>query len=193
MFSKSVADALLFCKNELKLEDFAGCDVTVTFILIMNDVFDILNSRDIEAKGYKQAMCNQNIVQIKEFYIKFVSYIKNIKLRNGTPVLNSERKTGFLGLIIALNSTINIYEKYIDIDNPMIKFIPIYKLGQDHIKLFFGKIRSHCGNNDNPTAKQFIAAYKKLLVYCEIKDNGLGNCVPLQEINILNCSSATKK
>lgn len=42
--------------------------------------------------------------------------------------------------------------------------------------------------HNNPNAVQFRAAYKKLLIRAEIRYKGFGNCVPLQQINILTCS-----
>jgi len=39
---------------------------------------------------------------------------------------------------------------------------------------------------------QFRSAYKKLLVQAQIKDSGLGNCISLLDIPILNCSSVSK-
>lgn len=41
---------------------------------------------------------------------------------------------------------------------------------------------------NNPNAVQFRAAYKKLLIRAEMRYKGFGNCVPLQQINILTCS-----
>lgn len=192
LFSESVAEAILFCKEHLKLKEFIDCNATVKFILMINNIFDILNSRSVEASKYKKAMYNENITQIKTFYNNFVDFVKGLKLIDGTPILQSQRKIGFLGLVIGLKNAISLFEKYVGINEPSLTFIPLYKFGQDHIELFFDKIRSHCGNNDNPTAKNFTA-YKKLLVYCEIKDNGLGNCIPLEEISILTCNSTVSK
>lgn len=39
---------------------------------------------------------------------------------------------------------------------------------------------------------QFKSAYKKILVQAQIKDSGLRNCIFLQDIPILNCSSVSK-
>lgn len=50
----------------------------------------------------------------------------------------------------------------------------------------------HGGHNDNPNVKQFKAIYRKLLTHLEIKSLDTGNCVPLENISILNCSSATQ-
>jgi len=64
-------------------------------------------------------------------------------------------------------------------------------MSQDHLKLFFGAIRSHQGLNNNPTARQLRAVYLKLLIHAEIKQGCIGNCIPLEDIDILvnSCSS----
>lgn len=36
---------------------------------------------------------------------------------------------------------------------------------------------------------QLKAAFKRLQIRSEIRDGGLGNCIPLEQINILNCTS----
>lgn len=69
----------------------------------------------------------------------------------------------------------------------------MYKISQDHIELFFGSIRSRLGCNNNPSARQFEAAYKRLIICCELREKGIGNCIPLSEIPILTVSSAAKK
>lgn len=58
--------------------------------------------------------------------------------------------------------------------------------------MLFGCIRRHGGNNNNPTARQFKAAIKKILIHSEIRDIHTGNCIPLEHISILHVSSATK-
>jgi len=103
--------------------------------------------------------------------------------------VKSQRATGFLGLLITLNSLKNIKSQLIDTN--CLKFIPMYKLSQDHLNIFFGSVKSQGGYNKNPTARQFKSAYKKLLVNTQIKDRGLGNCMALEDIPILNCSSVT--
>jgi len=81
LFSESVADAMLFCKEHLQLKSFADCEATVKFTLMINNIFDILNSRSVDAPKYKKAMCNENITEIKTFYNNFVDFVKDLKLR----------------------------------------------------------------------------------------------------------------
>lgn len=71
-----------------------------------------------------------------------------------------------------------------------IDFIEIYKLSQDNLKLFFGNLRSQDGHNNNPTAKQFWSAYRKLVIHTTwIKQFNTGNCIPLEVLEILHYSS----
>ncbi|CAH1382958.1 unnamed protein product, partial [Tenebrio molitor] len=57
-------------------------------------------------------------------------------------------------------------------------YIPTYKLSQNHLELFFGIIRLHGGSNNNPTAKQFISAYRKNVIHLQLKAHDKGNCIP---------------
>lgn len=111
LLSKSVAEALTFCNEHLKLDEFKHCGPTVKFILMMNDAFDILNSRKISDFGFKQALCKKNIEKVEQFYENLFSYVTKLKKRDGTLVLNSNRKTGFLCLLISMQSLISI--KYV--------------------------------------------------------------------------------
>ena len=65
----------------------------------------------------------------------------------------------------------------------------VYKFSQDHIELLFGQIRSMGGFNNNPTVRQFSAAYKSLLIFNDIMDTLRGNCLPLESVPILSVSS----
>ena len=55
-FSTSVADAIEYCCQTLKLEQFQGSEATVKFVRIFDRLFDILNSRNPCAKGNKSAL-----------------------------------------------------------------------------------------------------------------------------------------
>lgn len=87
-----------------------------------------------------------------------------------------------------MKSALGLYEHLVE-DIKMLKFVPQYKISQDHLELFFSAIRARGGFNNNPNAVQFRAAYKKLLIRAEIREGGVGNCIPLEQINILTCSS----
>ncbi|KAL4126963.1 hypothetical protein QTP88_011161 [Uroleucon formosanum] len=189
LLSRSVSEALTFCRDKLELPAFKDSGPTIKFIKYFNDAFDIVNSRSINQYGKSKAICKKNIIEIKEFYEEFSNYIKKLKLvenKNGqithVLILKSARKNGFLGFLICFESLNSLYNNYLM--PVLIDYICFYKLSQDHIELFFGTIRSHGGHNDNPTARQFRSAYRKLLINAKIKDGSLGNCIPLDEIDI---------
>ena len=52
------------------------------------------------------------------------------------------------------------------------------------LELFFSAVRSRGGFSDNPTSRQFKAAFKRLLLRCEIKVNN-GNCIHLDATSML--------
>ena len=58
-------------------------------------------------------------------------------------------------------------------------------MSQDHLELFFSVVRASGGWNNNPTTRQFIAAYKQLLMRHNIK-GGRGNCTPQDDTQILS-------
>lgn len=189
LLSRSVADALIYCADKLRLADFENCHATAQFIYIINDSFDILNSRSITLPKFKKAACKSNIDEIKLFYNNLKTYFGNLKLSSGTNILNSNRKTGFLGFLVGFETLLGMWNEYVEL-NKYLSYISMYKFSQDHIELFFGAIRSHGGHNNNPTCKQFTTAYKKILIHAEIRDRGAGNCIPLEDIQILNVASS---
>ena len=102
------------------------------------------------------------------------------------------RKMGFLGMIISLNSLKSIYEENVFNNEPILKYILAYKFSQDHLQVFFSAIRSRGGHNNNPTARQFESAYKRLLIHCEVTGSQNANCLDQILISILTVSSNRK-
>ena len=188
--SESVAKSLEFCLNE-GLEQFQGCEETVKFIEIFNALFDILNSRNLRSYGWKAPMSSHNYVVYLDFLQKAKLYILSLcESKNGQKLITGCRKTGFVGFLICINSAISLYSTLVQ--SGQVKFLLMYKFSQDHIELFFGKVRSMFGCNNNPTSRQFSSAFRKLLMHNEIQDVARGNCVPLETIPVLTASSSYK-
>lgn len=187
-FSNSVADALELCENEFKLPEFQGCGPTANFIRLFNNLFHCLNSRWLRPPGYKKAIFCKNYGEILKFFFDCRLYINQLKLETGQLITTSCRKTGFIGMLINMSSAISLYNRLV-VDNQFLEYLPLYKVSQDHLELFFSAIRSKGGYNNNPNAIQFKAAYKRLLIRAEIREHGVGNCIPLEQISILNCPS----
>nr|CAI5846406.1 unnamed protein product [Callosobruchus analis] len=185
--SKSVADALLYLCNDLKLQAFQNVKATVTFLKYFNDLFDILNSRNKLAKYvFKRPLSPATAEHFFSSFDEVSIYIKNLKL-GSIPVIQSARKTGFLGFLIDIESLKCIYKTYIL--EKRLNFILTNKLSQYHLELFFGAIRGKGGFNNNPSARYFEAAYKRLLVHTEITGPTTGNITISERLTILSCGS----
>lgn len=89
LFSKSFADTLIFCRDILKLDQFKECKATVDFVNLINDSFDILNSRTTLAPGDKKALFVANIERAKEFVKHATDYLSKLKFLDGKSVVHS--------------------------------------------------------------------------------------------------------
>ncbi|KAG7307177.1 hypothetical protein JYU34_007329 [Plutella xylostella] len=209
LLSRSVSKAIEFCRQELKLPGFENSEATEKFIMIMNNIFDIFNSRNFSSHGFKRPiipiMKDEVFAELQEAKDMILSLnikvsrkrtykehqtSKKITLKTCTPILKSPCFTGFLGVLVCIKSLESLYETLIESNR--LRYLTTYRLSQDHIELFFGSIRMHGGHNDNPNARQFKGIYRKLLCHMELKSAESGNCVPLEHISILMCSSALK-
>ncbi|XP_065654861.1 uncharacterized protein LOC136081474 [Hydra vulgaris] len=93
--SLSVANAIEFCCKDLKLMQFQGSDATVKFIRIFDRLFDILNSRNPFAKGYKSALKMSNKHIWDKFLDEAYDYISNLQ-DSSHRLLHTTRKLGSL-------------------------------------------------------------------------------------------------
>lgn len=179
-FSKSLADAIDYCRDVLKIEEFKNSHTTADFIRNINDIFDIINSRE------KTAMNKDNYYEIAQLCNENVEYLQSLQLQNGCHIINSNRKNGFVGLIVCLQNLKTIYDRFIATN--VLPSIPTYKLNQNHLS----SIKIRLGYNNNPTVKQFFATYKQF-VCSQIQEVGIESSLPLEEISALKTSLASLK
>ncbi|KAL4156145.1 hypothetical protein QTP88_000180 [Uroleucon formosanum] len=75
-FSTSVANAILFCMNDLKLDNFQCADATIEFCLRINNNFDILNSRNFLSKGtYNKSINKRTKTEIVHYIEESIDYL----------------------------------------------------------------------------------------------------------------------
>lgn len=177
--------------NTLKLSQFEGCEATIYFIRLINDLFDIFNSRNIKQYDYKAPInfTNRNIMykKLNECF-KYICELKESP--DGNLLINSRRSVGFLGFCISIHSLIGLYEMLCEEPSASLKYICTYKLSQDHLELLFSIIRQQFGCNNNSSAKQFQSAMKKILLHLELTENSSGNCILLSNISMLHFMSS---
>ena len=190
LFSQSIADALTFCQS--KLPEFKDCGPTIEFIRIFDDLFNILNSKNMNDYGYKKPLNPGNKDQIFKRLDECKTYISELKNTKGDKILDTRRFTSFLGFLVCIDFLKFLYKHLCEKKN-ILKFIPTYKFSQDYIELIFGCIRAHNGCNNNPTCSQFKAAFKKISIRAELRPSSTGNCISLEDVSILHVSSSTKQ
>lgn len=156
------------------------------FCKYFNDMSDILNCKNRFAKGTLNIPLNdENLEKLQNAANNFETYINNLYTVDKKKIVQSSRKTGFIGLIICLRNMFPLFEQLKKVG---MTYLLTYKLSQDYIETFFSAIRSRGGFNNNPNALQFKSAYKRLLVRHELKEFENGNCL-FDSIDILHVTS----
>lgn len=168
---------------------FFNATGTIIFTKNINKAFDIFNAKHSDSSNlFKKGLNSIDAPKIFEFLNYFTDYIKSITLQ-GVNILNSERKTGFLGFLINAETLRYFYNEFII--NTKIDRILFYYFGQDLLESLFGRIRSMLGSNTNPTAEQLSGIVRQLVNFNEIKASEDANC--RDELNILTIPSSVQK
>jgi hypothetical protein len=132
--STSVASALCFCKSIVP--GFENCEATVC--LLINNIFDILNCKNKFSKGqFNAPIHDTNFEFIKQKVELYINYISILTDKDGHLIVNSNRKTGFLGFIIDLRNLLNLYTDLKSTYN--FEYLLSFKLSQDHIETFLAQ------------------------------------------------------
>lgn len=108
LLSKSVTYSLDFCREKLKIADFKKLLATAKFIHILYDLFDIIISRNFKLVGYKQPLNLSNKIKAMGLLTKVENYTKGLQTLQGDCLVQSDRKTGFIGLLVCIKSTKSI-------------------------------------------------------------------------------------
>ena len=175
--SSSVADAIDFLRDDMKLEEFRGSETTVNFIRTIDKLFDILNSRNPFAKGFKKPLQANNQHYWEDFLLSIPKYLQSIRDSNGNAVIGGRRKTAFLGFQMTALAVHAISVHLLTRPVYAFKYVLTYKMSQDHLELFFSKIRRRGGWNNNPNVQQFTWALRKVLLKNSITPSSKANCL----------------
>jgi len=192
--SSSVGDALEFCHTDLGLQEFENCAATVRYIRIVDRAFDLLNSRNPLAKGYKAPLRTSNEGLWRPFINTAKSYLWELRLSTGARVCESNRKTGVVGLVTSLTSFSCLFASLVAANSALSSISSwAINLAKTTSSYFSCAVRARGGWNNNPTARQYKAAYKRLLLHQNVKNVVPGNCFPQESFEVLTVSSHTEK
>lgn len=172
LFSNSTADSMQYLM-EKGVPEFKNAAATIKFIRYIDRLFDIMNTSRVKLGNiFKCAINPKNKEEVFQFLNEVKTYILSLKVasKNGrklVQLVKSNVKTGFRGFVMNIVSVMKIYNEFVE-NQKCLTYIATYRLSQDHLEMFFGKIRSMHGCNDNPTVQQFTSAFKKLLHRCDV-------------------------
>lgn len=85
-FSSSVAKALQFMKDDIKDSPFQGAGPTIEFIQIINNLFDLLNSRNPFGRAFKTLLRQANEAYWLPCLQNGIKYLWALKNTNGIPL-----------------------------------------------------------------------------------------------------------
>ncbi len=178
--SHSVPAAITFLRN-LKLEEFKDSKATSDFILLINDMFDILNSKSKFGKSHKKPITRENFLDIESYLMNGIETLKLLKDTAGIPLLKGPRKMFVVGFCISSLSILKISEQLLERQVSPYEYVLTYRFSQDQIETYFSKIRSRFGWNNNPTALQLKYAIRALLLKNKVESPSTANCVNVSD------------
>lgn len=134
--SNSVADSIEFLRKK-DVEAFQGSEATVDFIRRINNIFDILNSKDTnDGICFKRPISPETKHEYFEYFDESIEYIKRLKLSlKGKSILTTRSKIAFLSFIVSMQNFRSFYEIYVEAG--ILENIPTFHFSQDHLELLF--------------------------------------------------------
>ncbi|XP_036709243.1 DNA transposase THAP9 isoform X1 [Balaenoptera musculus] len=186
LFSESVASALE-CLLSLGLPPFQNCIGTVQFLRLINNLFDIFNSRNYYGKGLKGPLLPETFNKINHVLIEAKTIFVTLSDTSNNQIIKGKRKLGFLGFLLNAESLKWLYQNYVSPKVMPFPYLLTYKFSQDHLELFLKMLRKVLVTSSNPTCMAFQKAYHNLETRYRLQDE-----VFLSEVSILDISVARR-
>ena len=175
--SSSVADAMQFLMQSPS-SGVENAGATIEFIRVLDRVFDILNSKNLLAPGFKCPLKRENVNVWFDITGKSIEYLQKLRDIHDSPLYKHRRKTFVIDFIVALKSVRNISLDLVQKRENPYSFVLTYKFSQDHLELLFGCIRGKNGWNNNPDLRS--ALQRILLRVSNIKSSHY-NCLVFEK------------
>lgn len=187
LFSESVASALE-CLLSLGLPPFQNCIGTIHFLRLINNLFDVFNSRNCYGKGLKGPLLPETFSKINRVLIEAKTIFVTLSDTSNNQIIKGKRKLGFLGFLLNAESLKWLYQNYVFPKVLPFPYLLTYKFSQDHLELFLRLLRQVLVNSSNPTCLAFQKAYHNLETRYKLQDETF-----LSEVSILDISIARRK
>ena len=148
----------------MKAPGFENSDPTSDFILQINTIFDILNSKNRFGKAAKTPIALKNIGAIDEYIKETELYLTKLQDLEGNVMYKGRRKTFIVGFLTTVKSFIAISHKLLSREDNRFEYVLTYRFSQDALEMFFCKIRGQYGWNNNPNVLEIQYALRAILL-----------------------------
>ncbi|XP_072798719.1 DNA transposase THAP9 isoform X3 [Vicugna pacos] len=186
LFSESVAGALE-CLLSLGLPPFQNCTGTIHFLRLINNLFDIFNSRNYYGKGFRGPLLPETFNKINHVLIEAKTIFVTLADTSNSQIIKGKRKLGFLGFLLNAESLKWLYQNYVSPKIMPFPYLLTYKFSQDHLELFLKLLRQVSVTSSNLTCMAFQKAYHNVETRYRLQDE-----VFLSEVSILDISIARR-
>ncbi|XP_058152454.1 DNA transposase THAP9 isoform X1 [Dasypus novemcinctus] len=186
LFSESVASALE-CLLSLGLPPFQNCIGTIHFLRLINNLFDVFNSRNYYGKGLKGPLLPETYNKINHVLIEAKTIFVTLSDTSNNQIIKGKRKLGFLGFLLNAESLKWLYQNYVFPKVMPFPYLLTYKFSQDHLELFLKMLRQVLVSSSSPTCMAFQKAYHNLETRYRFQDKAF-----LSEVSILDISIARR-
>ena len=153
---------------------------TADFLESVNNMFDLLNSRNCQDTGFKSVLTAENL-HLCEIFIHFVKSWE-FSVTHCVPIKNA--------LLLTLNSIVGIARHLINSHGFI--YVCTSRFNQDPLENFFSTVRSNNGNCQNPTAEQFKHSFNFLSTVKSTNSGKLSNCKMDDDIMLLPFTTSKK-
>ena len=144
---------------------------TVRFLLVVDELFDILNSRSPIAKGSKAPISARNKDEVVERLRVIMSYLLSLTNSSGQRIRSTKHWLSVVGIAVTAHSLIQLLPELLASQS----YVLTYKFSQDHLELLFGCVRRMGGWNNSPTALQFTKVWRQIIRRTGVKAGSNGN------------------
>ncbi|XP_029471724.1 DNA transposase THAP9 [Rhinatrema bivittatum] len=143
-------------------EKFVDCMGTVSYIQILNRLFDTLSGRSPRVQG--ERICGQNLQYKLSVLQETKEYLLTLTSAEDRPSAESWRRRCLIGSLVNITSVTSLLPSLL-LDQ---EYVVMYRFSLDHLRLFCESIR-RSGGRQKPTALHFMSAVRRLLSRCGVK------------------------
>ena len=148
----------------------------------MNTLFDILDSKSKLVKKYKSPLTTENFLGIEGHTQNAMDILKSLKDEKGIFLQYGPRRVFVIGFYISSQSILEMSRKVLNCSSKPFNYILTYHFSQDQLEMYFAKIRSRFGWNNNPTTLQLKYAIRQLLLKNKIESPSTATCIAMSNM-----------